>query len=400
MVSWRRALPLIGAACVGTALALGLGTAYADAEPQEGASAPVAATDATYPTVAIYRLYNRWTGEHLYTPSSSERDACVDEGWAEEGTGWYAPRSSGTPVYRLYNPYAGYHLYSSDLDEVRSLASLGWRVENDGKAYFLSGGEEPMLRLYNPNSGLHLLTESTDEYRFLEQCGWVPEGIRLYASGVSRGSASWPMGECAIATEESEGALEASVSLSGVGEGAAARLVALAGDASVGFGLRAGGDPAESPVEFLVENALGDDAQTVKLVSCGFGELGSTYRLLMEIQPTGVVDVYVNGVRVKSVKNPGLAGSAVELRLEAAGASVGDEVQATFSDVKLKDRGRYRADEAYGWRTRIADDACGVTANLSQFPTTVTLGGTVSDLADGEGARTMRGVGSVSLTRR
>ncbi len=400
MVSWRRALPLIGAACAAAALAMGLGTAYADEEPQEDASAPIVATDASYPTVTIHRLYNQWTGEHLYTPSRAERDACVDAGWTDEGTGWHAPRSSGTPVYRLYNPYAGYHLYSSDLDEVRSLASLGWQVENDGKAYFLSGGEEPVLRLYNASSGHHLITDDTDEYRFLEQCGWVPEGIRLYGSGDSRESALWPMGECAIATEESEGALEASVSLDGTGEGASAMLVASAGDASVRFGLRAGGDPAESPVEFLIENALGGDSQAVKLVSCGFGELGSTYRLLMEIQPTGVVDVYVNGVRVKSVKNPGLAGSAVELRLEAAGASVGDEVRATFGDVKLKDEGSYRADEAQSWRARATNDACGLTADTSAFPASVSLGGTVSALSEEGSAQAMRGVGSVSLTRQ
>lgn len=400
MVSWRRALPLFGAACAATALAVGLSTAYADVEPQDSVSAPIVATEASYPTMAIYRLYNQWTGEHLYITSSTERDACVEVGWTYEGIGWYAPRSSGTPVYRLYNPYAGYHLYTTELPEVRALDSSGWIVENGGKAYFLSGGEEPMLRLYNPNSGLHLITESTDEYRFLGQHGWTPEGISLYASGVSRDSASWPMGECTIATEESEGALEASVSLSGEGEGASASLVALAGDASVGFGLRASGDPATSPVEFFVENALGDDSQTVKRVSCGYGELGSAYRLLMAVQPSGVVDVYVNGVRVKSVKNPSLAGSDVELRLEAAGASVGDEVQATFSDVKLKDRGRYRADEAYGWKAKVVDDTCGITADVSKFPTTVSLGGTVGDLEDDGSALAMRGVGSVSLTRR
>lgn len=57
--------------------------------------------DATYQT--MYRVYNKNTGEHLYTASTFERDNLVKAGWTNEGTGWQAP-TTGTAVYRVYNP--------------------------------------------------------------------------------------------------------------------------------------------------------------------------------------------------------------------------------------------------------------------------------------------------------
>ncbi|MFR0591640.1 leucine-rich repeat domain-containing protein, partial [Bifidobacterium thermophilum] len=64
-------------------------------------------------TVTMFRLYNKYTGEHFYTSSSVERDSLVKVGWRSEGTGWVAP-VSGKPVYRLYNPYVpgGDHHYT------------------------------------------------------------------------------------------------------------------------------------------------------------------------------------------------------------------------------------------------------------------------------------------------
>ncbi|MDR2833830.1 MAG: family 25 glycosyl hydrolase, partial [Streptococcaceae bacterium] len=54
-------------------------------------------------TQAIYRLYNKNTGEHFYTSSSYERDSLINAGWNNEDIGWTAP-NSGTPIYRIYNP--------------------------------------------------------------------------------------------------------------------------------------------------------------------------------------------------------------------------------------------------------------------------------------------------------
>ena len=45
--------------------------------------------------VPVYRVFNRSTGEHLYTTSAGEKDVLVRKGWANEGIAWY---SNGAPV--------------------------------------------------------------------------------------------------------------------------------------------------------------------------------------------------------------------------------------------------------------------------------------------------------------
>ena len=86
----------------------------------------------TASTVTMFRLYNRYTGEHFYTSSSVERDSLVKVGWRSEGTGWY---SGGTvKVLRQYNPYArtGTHNYTTDVKENTALVKAGWRAEGTG----------------------------------------------------------------------------------------------------------------------------------------------------------------------------------------------------------------------------------------------------------------------------
>lgn len=134
----------------------------------------------------IYRLYNQWSGEHLFTTSVTEYDSDAALGWTKEGVAWIAP-STGTPVYRLYNPYSGDHLYTTDADEYASLASIGWRQE--GVAFY-SGGSDgvAIYRLYNPyvTIGTHLYTTDASEYSSLAELGWRQEGVALY--GVSANS--------------------------------------------------------------------------------------------------------------------------------------------------------------------------------------------------------------------
>lgn len=54
-------------------------------------------------TSPIYRLYNPWTGEHLFTVSAQEYQTLPASGWVAEGVGWESPSASEVPVYRLYN---------------------------------------------------------------------------------------------------------------------------------------------------------------------------------------------------------------------------------------------------------------------------------------------------------
>ena len=140
-------------------------------------------------TQVMYRLYNQWSGEHLYTASASERDALAKLGWTREGEGWAAPTKSGTPVYRLYNPYApqGDHHYTTSREEYDRLAEIGWRQEGVGWYSDDEKGVE-LHRLFNPYalSCTHHYTADAEERDALVEIGWRYEGTAWY--GVDAGS--------------------------------------------------------------------------------------------------------------------------------------------------------------------------------------------------------------------
>ncbi|WP_081814833.1 hypothetical protein [Bifidobacterium thermophilum] len=140
---------------------------------------PVTVTAAD--TAVMFRLYNRFTGEHFYTSSSVERDSLVKVGWRSEGTGWVAP-VSGAPVYRLYNPYVagGDHHYTMSVRERDALVKAGWRAEGVG---WYSGGTVRVLREYNPyaRTGTHNYTTDPREDTALVKAGWRAEGTGWYA---------------------------------------------------------------------------------------------------------------------------------------------------------------------------------------------------------------------------
>lgn len=133
---------------------------------------PVHASDET---VTVYRLYNRNTGEHLYTVNSAEKDNLKAAGWADEGIGWYGC-TSGDPVYRLYNPNVrgGDHYYTVNKAEADGLTARGWRMDNGGKPAFYSAGDVNLYVAYNPNasSGAHNYTTSDSEQSSLLSSGW------------------------------------------------------------------------------------------------------------------------------------------------------------------------------------------------------------------------------------
>ena len=133
-------------------------------------------------SVSVYRLYNQWSGEHLFTADKSEYDSLAKLGWQQEGTAWQAP-SSGTPVYRLYNPYSGGHFYTADYSDYENLGSIGWRQEG---VSFYSGGDYPVYRLFNPwlTQGTHLNTTDAVEYEDLGSIGWQKEGTAFYAAAL------------------------------------------------------------------------------------------------------------------------------------------------------------------------------------------------------------------------
>jgi hypothetical protein len=56
----------------------------------------------------------------------------VKLGWRDEGTAWWVPKdgaSGSVPVYRLYNPYSGEHVYTTDAREYAQVGAAGWHQE-------------------------------------------------------------------------------------------------------------------------------------------------------------------------------------------------------------------------------------------------------------------------------
>ena len=133
--------------------------------------------------VQMFRLYNPYTGEHLYTSSEVEKAARVADGWNDEGKAWVAP-STGTEVHRLYNPYApgGDHFYTTSAAEVEMLKAAGWSYE--GVAWYSADEKTgvPVYRAYNPYAatGTHHYTVNAGEIESLVAAGWSAEGTAWY----------------------------------------------------------------------------------------------------------------------------------------------------------------------------------------------------------------------------
>ena len=137
-------------------------------------------------TQEVLRLYNRWTGEHLYTTNRAEYDSLGRRGWSGEGVAWTAPGSSSSPVWRLYNRWSGDHLLTSSRKEYDALGRLGWNREGIG---FYGGGNASVWRLYNKwlKAGTHLLTTDKTEYDNLIKDGWSGEDVAFGAVSARKG---------------------------------------------------------------------------------------------------------------------------------------------------------------------------------------------------------------------
>jgi len=97
--------------------------------------------------VEVVRLFNPWTGDHLFTTDAKEVFNAEKAGWTNEGTIWKAyghegdyrkfvcnSGKCGTPVYRLYNQYTGEHLYTTSSEEYNTNVAGGWTGE--GVSYY------------------------------------------------------------------------------------------------------------------------------------------------------------------------------------------------------------------------------------------------------------------------
>ena len=131
----------------------------------------------------VYRLFNPWTTEHLYTTDLSEAKGLASLGWNWEGIAWVTP-SAGASVYRLYNAFSGDHLYTARRSEYDTLVKRGWRGEG---VQFRSVGSKDgtaVRRLFNRyvTTGTHFLTTSVEEEHSCVRVGWKSEGTAWYAA--------------------------------------------------------------------------------------------------------------------------------------------------------------------------------------------------------------------------
>ena len=139
-----------------------------------------AKSNATYEV--LYRDYNPYSGEHLFTKSWKEYYNLSTIGWKKEGVAWKSPVVMNSSVYRLYNPYSGDHHYTMSKSEYDDLETRGWKKEGS-VWYSASSSNSPVYRLYNPyaTAGSHHYTLSEKEYQDLKKAGWNQEGIGWFA---------------------------------------------------------------------------------------------------------------------------------------------------------------------------------------------------------------------------
>lgn len=81
---------------------------------------------------AVYRVYNKANGDHVWTVDAHEYEVLSSGAdWNAEGTAFYVPVFGDTTVTRLYG--GNRHLLSTDSHEAEVLAQNGWN--NEGVAF-------------------------------------------------------------------------------------------------------------------------------------------------------------------------------------------------------------------------------------------------------------------------
>ncbi|KAB5605529.1 hypothetical protein [Bifidobacterium jacchi] len=185
-----KAVRKVAGLCLAAAAAVTL-TAMPAITPQEAqaSAAPCFGGPSFKDLVAMYRLYNRNSGEHFYTSNKAERDMLRKAGWKYEGIGWNAPSKSTPkgyaiiePVYRLYNRNAGDHHYTMNSAERDMLVAKGWKYEGIGWYSSNRSCMWPLYRQYNRRArrGSHNYTLNKAENDMLVAKGWKYEGIAWY----------------------------------------------------------------------------------------------------------------------------------------------------------------------------------------------------------------------------
>ena len=144
-------------------------------------------TEEFYALHTMYRLYNPYTHEHLFTTDATEKDNLVSLGWRFEGTvGKVYMHGEKGGVYRLYNPTTGEHHYTTKEDELAKCVKAGWI--NEGVKFFsvLDSDKQTVgvVSMYNPyeKKFYHHYTSDAAEIAKMVKDGWRKEEIKWYAA--------------------------------------------------------------------------------------------------------------------------------------------------------------------------------------------------------------------------
>ena len=189
MLSTRNTLGLASMSLV-LVCTLGLGIGV-----EAQAEAPAAPTETPAMNCQkMFRFYNPWTGEHLYTTSNDEAEELKRVGWTAEGVAWNSP-TKDTPgvekIYRLYNPYADDHMFTTAQREIDKNIKDGWKLDEKFEAYGFPSAQseapQAVYRMFNPYEKYHthLFTALKEEHDRNVALGWVSEAPICYVPALA-----------------------------------------------------------------------------------------------------------------------------------------------------------------------------------------------------------------------
>ena len=133
-------------------------------------------TSRSVSSIPFYRLYSRYSGDHMYTTSLHEISYAISKcGYSYEGIACYV--GGPTALYRLYRSKSGDHFYTvNTLEAINAIEKYGYQYE--GIACYINGGTIPFYRLYRPKSGDHFYTTSySEKENAVINIGYIYEGI-------------------------------------------------------------------------------------------------------------------------------------------------------------------------------------------------------------------------------
>jgi len=183
-------------------------------------------------------------------------------------------------------------------------------------------------------------------------------------------------------------AIEADVKLTGSGTGYHAKLVAATATCAISFGIQFDNyavAPYTGKAAFLIENVVTTGSGGQYYSRTGLSSVNKTYHLMLTVSEGGVCDVYVDYEKVGSVTNSSLAtviknGSPIYLRVEGSARVNGDSVNATFSNIRIKEKGSVVETPVISI-VYLTGEGITSTASAGTSPDKIVVSGTLSGLA-------------------